>query len=360
MHVAIVQGTRPEIIKNWSIVEGLRAAGVPFDVLHTSQHNTPRMCSDIYDEMRYEPTFVLEGHYRLGRAIEWLQRSLRQRRATHVIVNGGTAASIAGALAAMYLDLDVSHVEAGLRSRDPHMPEERNRIMVDAIAHRLFPYTEIERNLLLASPDVRGEVHLEGNTTVDVLDRFAAEYAERPAGPPFVFATMHRKEFTDSRNRMLAVFGALEALAAEVVRVVFAAHPRTLDMAHKHGIDFADYPHVEIVDALPVFAALAHEKHAEAVVTDSGRIQDEAYVLGVPCVTVRDNTERPLTVVYGANVVTGFNPAAIGRAVVTALAEPRRPWPPIYGTPGVGSRIVGHIVGRPIARRSEIGASAHL
>jgi UDP-N-acetylglucosamine 2-epimerase (non-hydrolysing) len=359
MHIAIVQGTRPEIIKNYSIVKALDAAEVPYDVLHTNQHRSRLMCADIYAQMRYTPDFEMPGAYSLGRAIEWLQRCYRQRGVSHVIVNGDTAASIAGALAAIYMDIEVSHVEAGLRSRDIYMLEERNRIMVDTLAQKLFAYTALERDLLLGNPDVRGSVHLEGNTTVDVLDDFAYEFEEPPIDDPYLFVTMHRKEFTDSKTRMLAVLESLDALAADALRVIFSIHPRTSDVAARHEIALDDYEHVEFVRPMPIFESLAHQKHARAVLTDSGCIQEEAYLLGVPCITARENTERHLTLTHGANVLTGFEPAAIRSAVDAALASGHREWPDIYGLPGVGSRIVDRIAGSaaPRAASASYGAA---
>lgn len=346
MRVAVVQGTRPEIIKNYSIVKSLRALGIPHDVLHTSQHRARRMCGDIYREMDYGPDFVLDGEYRIGRAIDWLQHMLEKRAISHVLVNGDTAASIAGALAAMYLDVEVSHVEAGLRSSDKQMLEERNRIMVDSVAQALFAYTEVERDLLLRHRDVRGDVYLEGNTTVDVLHDFASRYTRRSVAGDYLFVTMHRKEFTDSPERMRAVFATFDALARTGPRVVFSMHPRTADAALRHGLESRAFRSIEFVEPLPLFEGLAHQRHARAVLTDSGCIQEEAYLLGVPCVTIRDNTERHLTVANGANAVTGFDPAAIAAAVDAALSRAPRDWPAIYGQPGAGRRIVNRIAER--------------
>jgi UDP-N-acetylglucosamine 2-epimerase (non-hydrolysing) len=355
MRVAVVQGTRPEIIKNYSIVRALREARIPFDVLHTNQHTAREMRDDVYAQMRYAYDFSLPRPYTLGRAIDWLQFMFAKCRVTHVIVNGDTAAALAGALAATYLDLDVSHVEAGLRSGDPRMLEERNRIMVDSVAHRLFAYTEFERELLLRRADVRGEVYLEGNTTVDVLHDFADEYEEPPRPGRYVFVTMHRKEFTDSAKRMRGVFAVLNEIAEHTIPVLFPIHPRTRDVARRRGIDLKSYRHLEIVDPMPIFACLAHQKHAAAVLTDSGCIQEEAYMLGVPCITVRQNTERHLTLKHGANVLTGFSSAAIRGALGSILARKTAPGPSIYGAPGVGARIVARVAsGREGAGRKSV------
>ena len=344
MRIAIVQGTRPEIIKNYSVVKALRAAGVAFEVLHTGQHRDRRMSSDIYAQMGYEPDRVLPARYSIGSAIEWLQRTLVKDRITHVVVNGDTAAALAGAIAGMYGDLEVAHIEAGLRSGDALMREERNRIMVDSIATTLFAYTSYEARLLSATDGVRGRVYLEGNTTVDVLHDFAAEIAPRRHDGPYVYVTLHRKELTDSAARMTKLMGLLRDVAAELCSVVFPVHPRTADALRRYGLGDQLLP-IEAIEPVTPLESLALQKHALAVLTDSGCIQEEAYLLGVPCLTLRDNTERHLTVAHGANTVTGFSPKTILAALARACEPRTRDWPKIYGSPGAGARIVRRLTG---------------
>ena len=355
MRIAIVQGTRPEIIKNYSVVKALQDAALPFEILHTNQHSCARMSSEVYTELGYRPTRTLPVPYRLGVAIDWLQQTFLDDGVGHVIVNGDTAASIAGALAAMYLDIEVTHIEAGLRSGDPYMPEERNRIMVDAIASMLFAYTDVEQQELLRTPSIRGKVLLEGNTTVDLLHDFADRITEQARHQRYVFVTLHRKEFTDSRTRMLRVFHALGRIAAQQYSVVFSVHPRTYDAIKQHGIALSALGSVHVLEPVSTFQSLGLQKHAAAVLTDSGCIQEEAYLLNVPCITIRNNTERHLTVAHGANVVVGFEPGRIIEATERALALPQRVWPNIYGTPGAGKRIVDRIMAGLSERRSAVG-----
>ena len=355
MQIAIVQGTRPEIIKNYGVVKALQDAGAPFEVLHTNQHSTALMSSEVYAELGYRPTQTLPVEYRLGTAIDWLQQTFVDGEVKHVIVNGDTAASIAGALAAMYLDIGVTHIEAGLRSGDPYMAEERNRIMVDAIADLLFAYTDVEKEELLRTPTIRGRVIVEGNTTVDVLHDYAERITARPCDERYVFVTLHRKELTDSRNRMLRVFAALRRIAAQYCSVVFPMHPRTHDAMKKHAIPLRTLGNVHVREPVSTFESLALQKHAAAVLTDSGCVQEEAYLLNVPCVTIRDNTERHLTVANGANVVTGFEPARILEATERALALRKGAWPNIYGNPGAGKRIVSRIMTEIWGTRSAVG-----
>ncbi len=344
MRVAIVQGTRPEIVKNLPLLKALREAEVAFDVLHTGQHSLDSMCAHIYREMGYEPTRVLQDRYSIGSAINWLQKEFRRTGVTHVIVNGDTAAALAGAVAAMYMDVPVSHVEAGLRARDVRMVEERNRIAVDAIASLLFAYTEHEKRVLEATPDIRGKVFVEGNTTVDILHEVRTRIeCCAVESSPYLFVTMHRKEFTDSVERMRAVFSTLAELA-RTCQVIFPMHPRTADAMRCLGIPRAILGRVRALPPCGPIESLALQRSAAAVLTDSGCVQEEAYMLGVPCITVRDNTERHLTVHHGANVVTGFDRSRIIDAVNRSFFRKNTAWPEIYGQPGAGRRIVRRIV----------------
>ena len=346
MRVAVVQGTRPEIAKNYAVVRALRALDVPFEVLHTGQHTRADMCGTVYRDMGYEPSRTHPEPYALGAVIDWLREVFRRDRIDTVLVNGDTAAALAGGVAALYSDLPLAHVEAGLRSHDPVMLEERNRIMVDSIAQLLFAYTAHEVDVLRRSGGIRGTVHLEGNTTVDLVHDFAHRLQDRPVAAPYLFVTLHRKEFTDSCSRMVTVFGVLRRLAEGPCAVVFPMHPRTADAARRWGLPADLLAGVQVVEPVDVFRSLALQKHAEVVLTDSGCVQEEAYLLGTPCVTVRDNTERHLTVQHGANRLTGFDPAAVLDAVRDALAAPSRSWPAIYGEPGAGARIVGLLTGQ--------------
>lgn len=342
--IAVVQGTRPEIIKNYSFVHALRARRVPHVVLHTNQHVADAMCDDVYADMGYAPDHRLPDAYRIGTAIDWLQQRFGEDGVTHVVVNGDTAASLAGAVAALYAGLPSVHIEAGLRARDVFMLEERNRIMVDAVAELLFAYTSHEAGLLERCADVRGQVHCEGNTTVDLIHDFAHRLERPPGEPtPYLFATMHRREFTESPERMRAVFAVFAEIARSVCPLVLALHPRTRDAMHRHGLPLALLEPVRVVEPLSIFAALSMQRHAAAVLTDSGCIQEEAYILGTPCITVRENTERHLTVQHGGNVVTGFGRRAILAATRRALEAGRRTLPAIYGAPGAGSRMLARI-----------------
>lgn len=343
MRVVIVQGTRPEIIKNYSLAKAFRDCRIAHEVLHTGQHREPGMCSRIYGELGYRPDRTMDQPYTLGRAIEWLRQIFHRDGITAIVVNGDTSSALAGALAGMYSDIPVTHIEAGLRSRDEFMYEERNRIMVDSVATTLFAYTDHERQFLTQCPEIRGQVHCEGNTTVDVIHDFAREINLRPVRSQYVYVTMHRKEFTDSIQRMRNVFAILCSVARTKCQVVFPVHPRTRSALSHWGLSLDSLKPVTTIEPVTPLESLAFVKHATAVITDSGCLQEEAYLLKVPCVTIRDNTERHLTVTNGANVVTGFEKGAIIRGIEWALAIPVKSWPEIYGSAGVGLRIAKHL-----------------
>ncbi len=201
MRLGLVLGTRPEVMKNYAIVKALRAHRAQFVVLHTHQHYDDRMNRCLFEEMGYAPDFVMPGRYQLGLAIDWVRRMIHTQALDLLIVNGDTAAAVVGALAAVYSDTTLAHVEAGLRSYDPNMVEERNRIMVDAAAHYLFAYTPAHADYLRGLRELRGKVFCSGNTTVDLV----ADFADRLAPPPpdtgaYALVTLHRKELTDRRN----------------------------------------------------------------------------------------------------------------------------------------------------------------
>jgi UDP-N-acetylglucosamine 2-epimerase (non-hydrolysing) len=224
------------------------------------------------------------------------------------------------------------------------MREERNRIMVDSIATTLFAYTSHEASVLAATAGLRGRVHLEGNTTVDFLHDFAGQIAAPRRAGPYVYVTLHRKELTDSQARVTNLVYLLRKVAAELCPVVFPVHPRTADALRRYGLGDRLAP-IEAIEPVTPLESLALQKHALAVMTDSGCIQEEAYLLGVPCLTLRENTERHLTVAHGANIVTGFSAKAILAALGRACETRSRDWPEIYGAPGVGARIVRRLTG---------------
>ena len=217
--------------------------------------------------------------------------------------------------------------------------EERNRIMVDSAAHYLFTYTQHHAEYLNKIPDLRGRIFNVGNTTIDLIQDFSAELVKLRSDR-YAYITLHRKEFTDSRAKMIDVFPTPNTLADEFDAMIFPMHPRTRATMKDHGLSLDLLSRITVIDSVDPFTSLSYEKFAEIIITDSGCIQEEAYIFGVPCVTVRDNTERPETIITGANVLTGFSPTIIRDRVRSQRRCRNQPFPPVYGESGAGQRIV--------------------
>ncbi len=339
MKIGIVLGTRPEIIKNYSLVRELRLQGRDHVVIHTNQHSDDLMQAAIFSQMGYTPDFVLPAPYKLGKAIDWLCGLIAEEKIDLILVNGDTAAALVGAIAAVYSDVQLAHVEAGLRSFDRQMYEERNRIMVDSAAHYLFSYTDYQAGYLAKIPDLRGAIFNVGNTTVDLIHDFMDQLTP-PAVQRYGYVTLHRKEFTDDPARMRQVFTTLNELAPQFEALIFPMHPRTRAEMARHQLPASLLSNVTVLDPVGAFESLAYQRYADLVITDSGCVQEEAYIFNAPCITIRENTERPETLVNDANIVTGFEHAAIMAAVDRQISRPAAIFAPVYGSYGVAQRIL--------------------
>jgi UDP-N-acetylglucosamine 2-epimerase (non-hydrolysing) len=254
-----------------------------------------------------------------------------------VLVPGDVNSTLAAALVAVKLGLPVGHVEAGLRSFDRTMPEEINRVVTDAVSELLFTHSPEARGHLLAEGREEGQIHDVGNTMIDTLvsmrGRIDACDAPSRWGVPdggYVVVTLHRPALVDG-PLLSAAAAALRQLAGELP-VVFPAHPRTRARLLTEDPTFADAPGLALLEPIGYVEFLALVAHAAGVLTDSGGIQEETTFLGVPCLTLRENTERPITESMGTNLLLGLAPARI-REVPDLLARVRarlRRIPPLW------------------------------
>jgi len=355
--IAVVVGVRPEIIKMSPIVHALHARHVPHVVCYTNQHALAEMSDVFFKALKYAPAWRLTGQFTPGRALDELAWVFKQLGVTTVVCLGDTTTTMMAALAGTYAGIRIVHVEAGLRSFDPHMLEERHRRAVDHIAHDLLAYTPMQE-AQLRGEQVRGAITVVGNPMVDVIEQLRPEMGQFSWPTPFMYVTMHRKEFTDHPGRMEQVFKAIATAAAnmdgtawrkEPLEVVYPAHPRTKDCFARSGGTWPFEPCAPI----GVVESLARIQQAAVVVTDSGGVQEEAAILGTPCVTVRENTERWETLADGANVVSGFEPDRVIAAIRSALGQ--KGWTSPYGDVGVGQRIVDVLVADGSTRQSMEG-----
>jgi UDP-GlcNAc3NAcA epimerase len=326
--VLTVVGNRPQFVKSAPLSVALRDTGIDEVVVHTGQHWDRELSQVFFDELRIpEPAYRLDLHTAdVGRMRGPIHDAVRAERPDWVVVMGDTNSTLAGTLAALDADVPVAHVEAGLRSGDLAMPEERNRIEVDRRSALLLAPDERSREIL-AAEGVDGEVEIVGDVMADASMRFAPIARERhprdDAGT-YVVATIHR-EANVQPERLARIVDGLGRIAGTVV---FPAHPRT--RAALESADIEPGPNVQVVEPLGYLPFAALTSQASVIVTDSGGLQKEAYWYGVPCVTARPSTEWVDTVELGANTLVDDDPAALAAAAAAAepLPEDR---PVLYG-----------------------------
>lgn len=353
--VAFVLGTRPEIVKLSPVIRLFQKEKRPFYLVHTGQHYSYEMDALFFKELALpEPDFKFTrpeaiGANRHEELVGLMQSNisgaLKQRPPSAVLVQGDTDSVLAGARAAKQLgSILIGHVEAGLRSYDNTMPEERNRIEADGLSDLLFAPTEAARDTLLKEKFAESRIVVTGNTIVDALFQ-NAELAEKSAAsqlpPRYALVTLHRPETVDNRDRMLSVLKALESLRKKLdAAIVFPIHPRTQQRLESYGISMASLADAGIRTPKPMgfLEFIRHEKNAALILTDSGGVQEEACVLKVPCVTIRTSTERPETVAVGANVVARYDTQNIVMQAVL-MASRERSWPNPFGDGKASERI---------------------
>ncbi len=356
MSVAIVLGTRPEIIKMSPIIRECERRGDDYFILHTGQHYSYSM-----DRIFFEQLHLPDARYNLnvgsglqgkqtGRMLGEVEQVLIDEEPRVVLVQGDTNTVLAGALAASKLHIPVGHVEAGLRSSDRRMPEEINRILTDHISDYLFAPTEASRQNLMHEGVPDEKIFVCGNTVVDALFQNLS-ISEETADPLVKFGirpgdyfliTAHRQENVDDARKINGILKGLECIADEyAMPVVYPMHPRTRKMLEQFRLEVGS---VRCIEPLDYLSFLQLEKHARLILTDSGGVQEEACVLRVPCVTLRENTERPETVIAGANILAGTDPEAIVEGV-RRMMERERTWENPYGDGTAGRKIVEIVSG---------------
>ncbi len=336
MKVLSVVGNRPQFIKSGPVSAALAAAGSDEVVLHTGQHWDPELSQVFFDELGLpEPAYRLDLHTSDPGAMRpGIAAALAAERPDWVLVYGDTNSTLAGAEAAVAAGVPVAHVEAGLRSGDLSMPEERNRIAVDRVSALLLCPDERSRETLLVE-GVPGRIEVVGDAMADACIRLAPVARERSGvlarlglePGAYVVATIHREANVEP-GRLARIVDGLGRIPEPVV---FPAHPRTRGRLGPLPAN------VRLVDPLGYLDMAALASQARVIVTDSGGLQKEAYWYGVPCVTARPSTEWKDTVELGANVLVDDDPARLAAAVASARMPDVRP--PLYGDGAASPRI---------------------
>ena len=341
MRVFTVVGNRPQFVKSAPLSAALRDAGVEEVVLHTGQHWYHTLSQVFFDQLGLaEPRYRLDLH---TADTEEMRPAIAEQVAAEapdlVLVYGDTNSTLAGAQAATDASVPLAHVEAGLRSGDLEMPEERNRIEADRLAWLLFCPDDRSRRTL-QEEGVLGRIYVVGDVMADASRLFApiarAAFPVPHDAGSYVVVTIHRQANVD-QPRLGSIVEGLNGIDG---MVVFPVHPRTRARMQEEGLALG--PNVRLIEPLSYLELASLASQARVVVTDSGGLQKEAYWYGVPCVTIRPSTEWVDTVAVGANVLVDADPEAIADAVATAAMPANRPV--LYGDGHASERIAQVLV----------------
>jgi UDP-N-acetylglucosamine 2-epimerase (non-hydrolysing) len=362
--IGIIYGTRPEIIKLSPFIKLCKKNNVPFFCIHTGQHYSYQMDEIFFKELElpapeYKLHIKSKAPYRqgehTGRMLIEIEKILLHQMPYCVVVQGDTNTAFAGALTAEKISttesytgfhIRVAHVEAGLRSFDRSMPEETNRFIADHLSDFLFVPTIQAKDLLLKEGVPKSNIYVTGNTIVDAvkqnisLAKKKSHILEkmRLEKNKYILLTLHRQENVDSRK----VFGDILKGMAWVyskakIPIVFPRHYRTAKMLEKFKLKLPQA--VKVIDPVGFLDFIHLEAMARLVMTDSGGVQEETCILGVPCVTIRNNTERPETVAVGSNIVAGTKPAGILKAISSMLKR-KQNWKNPFGDGKASQRML--------------------
>ena len=318
MKISIILGTRPEIIKMSPIIRECETQNLDYFILHTGQHYSYNL-----DKIFFEELELPEAKYNLdvgsgthaeetGKMLIGIEKVLKEEMPDVVLVEGDTNTVLAGALAASKLHIKVGHVEAGLRSYDRKMPEEINRVLADHISDYLFAPTEKAKENLLREGIEENPIFVTGNTIVDAVYQ-NLEIARRKVNildklnlnsKEYFLVTAHRQENVDNKERLKGILEGLKLAYRKFnLPIIYPIHPRTKKKIKEFGLEVSNG--VELIEPLGFLEFLQLEANAKLVLTDSRGVQEESCILKVPCVTLRDNTERSETLEAGSNVLAG-------------------------------------------------------
>lgn len=330
MKIAHVVGARPNFMKVAPVHAAGAARGLHQTLIHTGQHYDEKM-SDVFFEELHLPR--PEVNLNVGSGTHAVQTAevmlriepvLRDLAPEWLLVYGDVNSTMAAALVAVKLGIRVAHVEAGLRSGDRSMPEEINRLVTDRLADLLLtPSPDGDANLLAEGVGA-DRIRLVGNVMIDTLVRLLPEARERWAAlrrqwglERFALVTLHRPSNVDDERKLVALLETLASIARDL-QVVFPIHPRTRESIRRAGFAFPS--NMTVVDPLGYLDFLALQERATVVITDSGGVQEETTFLGIPCLTMRTNTERPVTVTIGTNTLIGDDLGLLRDSVQLVLA----------------------------------------
>ena len=353
--VLTILGARPQFIKAAPVSRAFAEAGIEEAIVHTGQHHDQGMSDIFFEELEIpKPAHHLGihggGHGAMtGAMLQALEPLMESEKPDWVVVYGDTNSTLAGALAASKLHIPVAHVEAGLRSFNRRMPEEQNRIVADHLADLLFTPTDTATARLREEGIPTERIHQVGDVMYDAAlyyGRLADERSEvlarhGLASGHYTLATVHRAENTDDPERLRAIMEGLDEVARETMPVVLPLHPRTRAAMEREEIQ----PNaIRMIEPVGYLDMVALERHAAVIATDSGGVQKEAYFHGVPCVTLRDETEWVELVEAGWNIIVPPLNREVAISVKSTVGKTGREVLP-YGTGEAARCIVRRLLG---------------
>ncbi len=365
MKIAVILGTRPEIIKMSPVIKELERRGAEYFVLHTGQHYDFTMDKIFFEELDLDPEMMnldigSGAHGEMtGRLMGGIEKILLERKPDVVLVQGDTNTVLAGSLVAVKLHIKLGHIEAGLRSYDRRMPEEYNRIVSDHVANYLFAPTALAKERLekenISKEDIlyfdemkKQEIVLTGNTIVDavllhkdkrgsgVLEGLGIEKGQ------YFLVTAHREETVDFETKLSSLFDGFRALIDKYgYPVVYPVHPRTRKRIKEFGLlkKIESIKGLKLIDPVGFLDLISLEANSALVLTDSGGIQEEACSLGIPCVVLREKSDRTESIEVGAAVLAGHEVDSVVDSV-ERMMKVERGWPNPFGDGSAAKKIV--------------------
>jgi UDP-GlcNAc3NAcA epimerase len=333
-----IVGARPQFIKHAPMQLELQKH---FDAktIHTGQHYDENMSAIFFDELKMaKPDFLFDigGSKPQGEQTGLMMKEIElvcmSEKPNALLIYGDTNSTLAGALVAAKMNIPQIHIEAGLRSYNREMPEEINRIVADNFAQLLFCPTQQAIENLKKEGIQHNRIYKSGDVMCDMV-KLIEPRTKQPINEPYYFVTIHRPYNTDNNERLLEIIEILNTLNH---RVIFSIHPRTLSRLASFGIDQNQFKNISFIPPMGYTESISYQKYSECVITDSGGIQKEAYILGKKCITLRSETEWTETLTNGWNTLVFDNLASIKEII---LEKPGEYFPDIYGDGHAASEI---------------------
>lgn len=330
MHLVIIAGARPNFMKIAPIIrlieEKKSEHDLSYSLVHTGQHYDKQMSEIFFTELGIPKPDVNLGvgsgspAYQTGKIMIEFEKYIVGKKIDWLIVVGDVTSTFACSVVAKKANIKVAHIEAGLRSRDLQMPEEINRMLTDAVSDKFFTTTEDASRILMSEGKSQDQIHFVGNVMIDCLvnnlpklrkPSFLEDIVEKYDS--YFLLTLHRPSNVDEVENLIALIANISNFAGSS-KVIFPVHPRTRKQLEGHK----KFKNIHLVEPLPYFEFMYLVKNSKLVLTDSGGIQEETTFLGIPCATLRKNTERPETIKMGTNILIGDDMLLLQKSISTA------------------------------------------